>query len=67
MADITIPREALQRAWETYLLDGCGPHAFEAACLAMLKSWPGMYDEKDTPWSKASTIHLPLTQESGNE
>lgn len=37
---------------------------YREAIAAAINAWPGMYDEKDTPWSKASTIYLPLTQET---
>lgn len=53
--DITIPPEALQKAWETYLKENCGPHAFEAACIAMLKAWPGMQIVEFTPLPQEKT------------
>jgi hypothetical protein len=64
MTDITIPPEALQEAWERYLLDGCGPYAFEAACRAMLKAWPGM--EMETVFVEENYLILPLPQENNN-
>lgn len=38
-----------------------------AACLAMLKAWPGMDIERFAPWSKDRTIHLPMPQEARDE
>jgi len=66
MTDITIPPEALQKAWEKYLIEGCGPYAFEAACLAMLKAWPGSYSltENDSAEIRdVAAIILPLPKE----
>ena len=70
MTDITIPPEALQKAWEKYLLDGCGPYAFEAACQAILKAWPGMSDIPAGEFDGEQyprIIHLPLTENTSDE
>ena len=65
MTDITIPEEALQKAWEKYLLDGCGPNAFEAACQALLRAWPKtLWDYKREDGTR---LILPLTQETRDE
>lgn len=58
-----VPKEAA--AWLNAY--GLNEYTAQVAIAAAINAWPGMYDEKDTPWSKASTIHLPLPQESGNE
>ena len=65
MTDITIPPEALQNAWETYLIEGCGPYAFEAACLAVLKTWPKAVFAIEA--NNAPCIFLPLTENTNAE
>ena len=66
MTNITIPPEALQEAWEEYLLDGCGPDAFKAACQTMLKAWPGMHEAKSDRLN-CQIIILPLPKENSND
>ena len=82
MTDITIPREAEEAgkdiafAWlRSHMEDDVRVQQMtdeeltelvSAACIAMLKSWPGMLDS----WSvfeEERQIILPLPQENGNE
>lgn len=68
MADITIPREALEAARIAWLESASDytrlDESIRAACLAMLKAWPmaDIYDDEAGVY-----YHLPLPQESGNE
>ena len=66
MTDITIPPEALEAAESAYCeaWDRDEP-ALLAACLAMLRAWPGMH--LGAPWvigvPNATSIILPLPPE----
>lgn len=70
MTDITIPPEALEAAQTAYDAIMDGPHVFHdealsAACLAMLKHWPGMWHINAVDFE--SKIILPLPQEASHE
>lgn len=71
MTDITIPKEALEAAARAIASDDGWPLGWEdyidtarAACLAMLRNWPGMHPASDPPPAR---LILPLTQEKPNE
>jgi hypothetical protein len=66
MTDITIPPETLEAARTAFANSGTADDAVDpihAACLAMLKAWPGM---ECRPTFTPSRIILPLTQENNN-
>lgn len=67
---ITIPPAALEAALEAANAED--PYyvsriQIEAACLAMLRAWPGMSIEKFAPWSKDRIIHLPLPRKETSD
>lgn len=83
MDNITIPPEALEKARTAFANAGTADDAVDpihAACLAMLKAWPGMrhgHNETGTnedwaqwfglPWHRAEAsggLILPLTTEN---
>jgi hypothetical protein len=67
MTDITIPTVALRAARAASMNAlGDGEDAVKAACLAMLKGWPGMDTIGAVGLMKPSII-LPLTQEPTND
>jgi hypothetical protein len=67
MDNITIPPEALkaaQRAFNEAWIneEDTMRRSMRAACLAMLKAWPGMMiDHRD--WPECNLMVLPLTKE----
>lgn len=72
MTDITIPTASRKAAAlaiiyleldheKRHVMPPTAEEAADAACLAMLRSWPGMYDEFD------GTIILPLQEKPGHE
>jgi hypothetical protein len=71
MTDITIPPEALEAAENAFIREKPGAanvhFAVRAACLAMLKAWPGM-DIEGFAWaSKPDIMMLPLPKESSDD
>ena len=62
MTDITIPPEALEAAESAYCeaWDRDEP-ALLAACLAMLRAWPGAHEAK-SPRLDSQIIILPLSE-----
>ena len=69
MTDITIPSKALRAARLASMNAlGDGEDAIEAACIAMLKAWPGMeqvppqYGDRVPP-----VIILPLTETTNDK
>lgn len=70
MDDITIPDEALEAAQTAYDAIMDGPHvlhdeALRAACLAMLRAWPGMHDYKPNAepyYGKHIILPLPVSE-----
>lgn len=62
MTDITIPPAALRAARAASMNAlGDGDDSVKAACIAMLRAWPGMWDS----WSvfeEERQIILPLTE-----
>ena len=81
MADITIPRKALEAVarvlhdhaeifddlpWEDLSEDDqeCYIEEARAACLSMLKAWPGMEHQTPDGWSNKPHIILPLPRKS---
>lgn len=63
MADITIPPAALRAARAASMNAlGDGDDSVKAACLAMLRAWPGMEKSSPDPWSLADRIILPITE-----
>lgn len=76
MTDITIPPEALEAAARALALENETRENLwplyegkaRAACLAMLKAWPGMWVEQLYPVPVATQgIILPLPQEAIGE
>ena len=74
--DITIPREAMEAAAEAVRKAFCGdlgPKDAEwaalAACLAMLRNWPGMVVSESQPVGSGYIyeIILPLTENSNDK
>ena len=66
MTDITIPPEALTAARLASMNAlGDGEDAIEAACLAMLKAWPGM--EIEMVFVEEDYLILPLPTKNSNE
>jgi len=79
MTDITIPPEALEASKDTafawlrsfleddvrvqQMTDEELSELVSAACLAMLKAWPGIEHQTPNEWSNKPHIILPLTQE----
>ena len=61
VADTALPWEDIDNEER----DACFAEA-RAACLAMLKSWPGMGVSSPDPWSAPDTIILPLPKENTN-
>ena len=70
MTDITIPPEALRAARAASMnARGDGEDPVRAACLAMLKAWPGSYSltENDSAEIRdVAAIILPLTESSND-
>ena len=68
MTDITIPPEALEAAEKAILKEwtdmNSGADAARAACLAMLKAWPGVERIYRSEDEKLFTIILPLNTEN---
>lgn len=72
--DITIPPGALEAAKSAYtaaIYRGNGTaseyhEAMSAACLAMLKAWPGMDIADDDDWCAIRKGWITLPQESSN-
>jgi hypothetical protein len=65
MTDITIPPEALRAARAASMNAlGDGEDAVKAACLAMLRSWPGMEYMMGDEAFPFHHIILPLTEPS---
>jgi hypothetical protein len=69
MTDITIPPEALDAARTAFANAGTADDAIDpihAACLAMLKSWPGMTTKQPNEhvalFHSDPAIILPLTE-----
>jgi hypothetical protein len=65
MTDITIPPEALEAARTAFANAGTADDAVDpihAACLAMLKAWPGAMPKLDGRY-----YLLPLPQENTND
>lgn len=73
MTDITIPPEALEALAMAILEitgEGIDMDEARAACLAMLKAWPGSYSlaENDSAEIRdVAVIILPLTTENTND
>jgi hypothetical protein len=79
MTDITIPPEALRAARVASMnARGDGEDPVRAACIAMLKAWPGMRREimdRHFSWSRTSPIEvvevpyiiLPLPRQNSND
>lgn len=64
MTDITIPKEALEAAKAAYLAElETGTDPVEAACLAMLRAWPGVW-VGPFELGAGEMIILPLTENS---
>jgi hypothetical protein len=68
MTDITIPPKALEAAVRTHMNLNLATReeAMRAACLAMLRSWPGMREEGVGVGDGVTTydwLHLPLNTE----
>ena len=82
MTDITIPPEAVEAAARAHLA-ASAPHltfdelpdwqkaieidAAQAACLAMLKAWPGVTYAKWRDYGQADRLVLPLPTENTND
>jgi hypothetical protein len=70
MTDITIPPEAHSAAHRAFRIaheeTGSVGEAVDAACLAMLRAWPGMYEEPASAMGPKSII-LPLTEPSNDK
>lgn len=68
MTDITIPPEALEAAakamWKTNDPSQWERGMARAACLAMLKAWPGM--EIEMVFVEENYLILPLPKENSN-
>lgn len=69
MTDITIPPEALEAVAKIikdsfFTNDSDAENVARAACLAMLKAWPGMDTGPNIYGRQDAIIHLPLTQEN---
>ena len=77
MTDITIPPEALEAAaiemapapWSIYAEDAQEHfrRKARAACLAMLRAWPGMHVGPAPADARRQSIILPLPQEASDE
>ena len=71
MTDITIPPEALEAAakamWKTNDPSQWELGMARAACLAMLKAWPGMDTGPNIYGRQDAIIHLPLTENADAE
>lgn len=67
MTDITIPREALEAAKREYIYCEDDDNCIEAACLAMLKSWPGMEYMMGDEAFPFHYIILPLTENQNDK
>jgi hypothetical protein len=73
MTDITIPPEAIEAAakamqraepWSSFWSHGDAQKLARAACLAMLRSWPGMHrGHQCTGCGGDPQVILPLIQE----
>jgi len=77
MTDITIPPEALEASKDTafawlrsfleddvrvqQMTDEELSELVSAACLAMLKAWPGIEHQTPNEWSKSNPLVPPLT------
>ena len=70
MTDITIPPKALEAAEKAILKEwtdmNSGADAARAACLAMLKAWPGMQIRLNY-FQPTEEISLPLNTENTND
>ena len=74
MTDITIPPEALEAAARAYAVANDTPELWwrlyeekvRAACIAMLRSWPGITGVLESEISPAVII-LPLPKEASDE
>ena len=69
MTDITIPPKALRAARAASMnARGDGEDPVRAACLAMLKAWPGIeVRQMYSVWSGKHGIILPLPTENTND
>jgi hypothetical protein len=63
MTDITIPPAALEAAKRAYVNCEDDDNCIEAACLAMLQSWPGINTAYTFGGVAPPRIILPLSQE----
>lgn len=74
MTDITIPPEALEAAakamWKTDDPSQWELGMARAACLAMLRAWPGSYSLKENDSAEirdVAAIILPLTEKPNDQ
>lgn len=67
-SNITIPPEALRAARAASMnARGDGEDPIEAACLAMIRAWPGMAVNDGCPvWHAYPHIILPLTEKQND-